>query len=94
MKKESEKKIETKLKEAMERIGGKCYKMWAYNNMGIPDRLCCFPGGIAVFVETKTTGDKPRKIQKLVHSQLKEIGFEVRIVDTSDKIKKLIEDYA
>jgi hypothetical protein len=90
---ESEKLLEKKLREKVKKIGGWCVKLVAVHMSGIPDRLCLFPGGILVFVELKGTGKKPTKVQLAVHRKLTKLGFEVQVIDSSEKIKKLISKY-
>lgn len=87
---ESEKKLEKKLVSEVKRIGGWCIKMLTNHITGLPDRLCLFPDGIVVFVEVKTAGEKPKRIQTLVHSRLTRMGFEVLVIDSSDQIKEFI----
>ena len=86
----SEKLIERKLVEAAKNKGGLCIKMLSDYFTGLPDRLCLFPGRKAIFVELKTTGEKPRKIQVLVHNRLRALGFRVEVIDTLDDIKEFI----
>ena len=38
-------------------------------------------GGYVGFAEIKTTGKKPTKIQLYIHDKLKDLGFEVFIID-------------
>lgn len=38
-------------------------------------------GGYVGFAEIKTTGKKPTKIQLYIHDKMKELGFEVFIID-------------
>lgn len=90
---ESEKKLERDLVNRIKKIGGMCIKLTSQHMSGLPDRLCLFPNGTAVFVEMKTTGQKPRKIQQLVHSRIRSLSFKVVIIDSSEKIKKLILDH-
>lgn len=89
---DSEKLIERKLVEAVKNKGGLCIKMLSDYFTGLPDRLCLFPGKKVIFVELKTTGQKPRKIQTFVHNKLKAMGFQVSIVDTVEGINSLIEN--
>lgn len=88
----SEKLVERKLVEAVKANGGMCIKMLCDQLIGLPDRLCLFPGHKAVFVELKTTGKKPRRIQELMHNKLRALGFRVDVIDTPEGITKLIED--
>lgn len=91
IKKTSEKVIERKLVEAVKEKGGMCIKLLSDYITGLPDRLCLFPGQKAIFVELKTTGEKPRKIQIFIHNRLKALGFRVEVIDTLEGITKLIE---
>ena len=52
--------------------------------------MCLFPGGIIIFVELKTTGEKPRKIQLAVHKKLRELGFRVEVIDTIEDVENLV----
>lgn len=88
---DSEKVIERKLVEAVKLKGGMCIKLLANQFTGLPDRMCLFPNRIIVFVELKTTGQKPRKIQLLVHNKLRALGFRVEVIDTTGGITKFIE---
>ena len=51
------------------------------------------PGGSVVFVELKTTGEKPRKIQLKRHGELRELGFRVEVIDTISGVDKFLEEY-
>ena len=89
---ESEKIIERKLVELTALNGGLCIKLLSFHLLGLPDRLCIFPKGKAVFIETKTTNQKPRQIQLYIHDKIRKLGFRVEVVDTVDKIAEIIED--
>lgn len=89
--KESEKVIERKLVELIKAQGGLCIKLLCDQFMGLPDRMCLLPGRKIVFVEVKTTGQKPRKIQVYVHNQLKALGFRVEVIDSIEGVNRLIE---
>lgn len=86
----SEKLIERKLVEAVKSKNGLCIKMLSDYFTGLPDRLCLFPSKKVVFVELKTTGKKPRKIQLHVHNILKSMGFRVEVIDTIEGINDFI----
>lgn len=88
---ESEKLIERKLVELCKLNNGLCIKLLSNFFIGLPDRMCLFPGGKIIFVELKTTGQKPRKSQILVHNQLQKLGFKVFVVDTTKQIIELID---
>lgn len=91
---ESEKTLERSLKNSVEgKLKGWCLKLLSAHITGLPDRLCLLPGGRILFVELKTTGKKPRKIQIFVHNKLRALGFRVEVVDTSEQIERLIREY-
>lgn len=89
---ESEKVIERKLVEAVKANGGMCIKLLCDNLLGLPDRMCLFPGHKIVFVELKTTGQKPRRIQVFMHNKLRNLGFKVEVIDTVEGVNEFIED--
>lgn len=87
---DSEKLVERRLRQAVADCHGLCLKLLSDYFTGLPDRLCLFPGKKAVFVELKTTGEKPRKIQLRVHSKLRALGFRVEIIDTVQGVNDFI----
>lgn len=89
---ESEKLIEKKLTQEVKNVGGMSIKLIPLHIAGLPDRLLLFPGAKVIFVETKTTGDKPRLIQIKVMDKIKALGFDVRVIDSTAGILKLIND--
>lgn len=89
---ESEKIIERKLVELIKLHNGLCIKLLCDQFIGLPDRLCLLPNGKLVFVELKTTGKKPRRIQTVVHNKLRKLGFRVEVIDTTAKVIELIEN--
>jgi len=86
---ESEKVLERKLFNLVRSKGGWAVKLEANITAGLPDRLVLMPGGQVFFVELKTTGQKPRKIQKAIHKKLQKLGFAVYIVDSTETLKAL-----
>ncbi|MBQ3138071.1 MAG: VRR-NUC domain-containing protein [Ruminococcus sp.] len=85
-----EKNIEISLRDAVKAKGGLCWKFVSPGTVGVPDRIILMPKGQIVFVETKATGEKPRKIQLKRHRQLKALGFHVYVLDDKEKITELI----
>ncbi len=83
---ESEKLLERKLSNLVKKAGGLSIKIPALHFAGIPDRLILMPLGKAYFVELKTTKQKPRPIQLIVHNQLRKLGFRVDVLDNSTDI--------
>ncbi len=89
---ESEKVLERKLCKRVKELGGHAYKFVSPNQRGVPDRLCVLPHGITVFVELKTTGKKPTKLQVLCMDELKALGQECVVVDSSVSLTLLLRD--
>lgn len=89
---ESEKVVERKLVELTNLNGGMCIKLLSFHLLGLPDRLCIFPKSKIIFIETKTTKQKPRQIQLFTHDKIRKLGFRVEVVDTVEKVVEVIED--
>lgn len=85
-----EKDIERILVKGMRDRGGIAIKL-SGGLAGMPDRLLLFPGGHAVFIETKAPGKKPRLLQKIRHEWLRSIGFPVFVVDSKEEARVLLE---
>ena len=93
--KESEKDLEKKLNRAIDKtLKGWSLKLLCRFVNGLPDRLCLLPGGCVVFAQVKTTGEKPTKLQLITHRKLRKLGFDVRVIDNSKDIEKLVKYYA
>lgn len=91
---ESEKTLERLLKKCVEKeLKGYCLKLLSVHITGLPDRICLIPGGKVFFAEIKTTKQKPRKIQLVIHRKLRDLGFRVEVIETSEQIKNIIRDY-
>ena len=89
---DSEKVVEHKLVELVKINGGMCIKLLCDQLIGLPDRMCLFPGHKIVFVELKTTGQKPKRIQTYMHNKLRTLGFRVEVIDTVESIVNFIDD--
>lgn len=90
----SEKVIERKLVELVKLNGGMCIKLLCDQLIGLPDRMCLFPGHKIVFVELKTTGRKPKRIQAYMHNKLRALGFRVEVIDTVESVINFVDDIA
>lgn len=88
---DNEKSIERKLVESVKTKKGMCIKLLCDQLIGLPDRMCLFPNGKIVFVELKTTGKKPRRIQVYIHNKLRALGFRVEVIDTIEGIINFME---
>lgn len=89
---DSEKLVERKLVELVKINNGMCIKLLCDQLIGLPDRLCLFPNHKMAFVETKTTGQKPRRIQAYMHKKLRALGFRVEVIDSVEDVINFIED--
>jgi len=90
---EQEKKLEAKLRDDVKALGGWSIKLLSTFVKGLPDRLCLFPGGRVAFAEMKGTGKKPTAAQNLIHRKLRNLGFEVVVLDSSTGIDEFLERF-
>ena len=86
--KDSEKYLERKLVEAVEGIGGMCIKIHNPYYRGLPDRLVVLPDGGTCWVELKSKGKKPTKLQELAHAELRKRDQEVFVIDSAEKLNE------
>ena len=89
---DSEKRIERKLVELVKANGGMCIKLLCDQLNGLPDRMCLLPNGKIAFVELKTTGQKPKRIQVYMHNKLRNLGFKVKVIDTIEGVNNFIKN--
>lgn len=87
----SEKAIERYLVELAKQNGLLCLKYSNPNMVGYPDRLLVLPGGGVVWVELKSKGRKPTKIQQIRMSELTGMGHLVKVIDNKADIDELIK---
>ena len=90
--KTSEKYIERYLVHCVQSLGGICLKYSNMNQTGYPDRICLFPGGITVWVELKSTGCRPSRLQNIRFAEMKAIGHHVYVCDSCEAVDKLLFD--
>lgn len=91
-KKDSEKTLERALVEKIRQRGSICLKLQGNMYAGMPDRLILLPGGKAIFVELKSEGIKPRKLQLIRHKELRALGFKVFVIDTHEKLTQFLNE--
>ena len=85
-----ERDIEKHLVNRVASLGGKAYKFSSPSNRSVPDRLCILPDGWIKFVECKATNCKPTPLQAKVIKYLRDLGHEVFVVDSKEKVDILI----
>ena len=92
----SEKVFERTMSKYVESKGGMAVKLLSQFINGLPDRMYLLPGGTAIFVEFKSTGRKPRPIQRVILDRIAALDFNVRVVSNPDEyndLKELIDFY-
>ena len=87
----AERKIEEYLRDTVKATGGRAYKFTSPGNDGVPDRLVLLPGGRVVFVELKAPGRKPTALQELQINRIRQLGFDVRVIDNKADVDKLVK---
>ena len=87
-----EKQIENKLKTAVKKNGGIALKLVCPSFAGMPDRLILLPDGHIGFAELKASGKKPRPLQLSRHRLLRELGYQVYIIDDPEQIGGMIDE--
>lgn len=87
----SEKVIERYLVEQARRAGMLCLKYANPAMAGYPDRLLVLPSGRTAWVELKSRGRKPSKLQLLRHGELAGLGHMVSVIDNKADVDNLIE---
>lgn len=88
--KESEKALEARLVKEVSKRGGMAVKLTSQFHRGMPDRLVLLPHHTIAFVEMKSTGEKPSKLQEAAISQLIGFRFTVRVVDSTESLDALL----
>lgn len=88
----TEKEIEKYLVGCIKEIGGRAYKWVSPGNDGVPDRIVVMPEGKVVFVELKKPGGKPTLLQSSQHRRLRELGCDVRVIDSYIGVEALQEE--
>lgn len=85
-----ESNIEKYLKNEVEKMGGWCIKFWPMYLAGFPDRIVLFQGAVCQFVELKSEGKNPTKLQMKMIERLKSLGFRVEVIDSKIKVDKYL----
>ena len=88
-----ERDIEKALVKRIKALGGLCEKFVSPNKRGVPDRVILLPLRRVIFVEVKSCGKVPTKLQLRDHARRRELGFEVVVIDSIDAINMFIGEY-
>lgn len=86
----SEKVTEAYLVRRIKDLGGVCLKYSNPGVVGYPDRVAVLPGGVTVWVEVKSRGKRPNKVQQLRHEQLRRLGHNVAVVESKQQVDFLL----
>jgi Holliday junction resolvase len=89
--KESEKTLEARLVREIEARGGMALKYTSQFHRGIPDRIILTPAGKVHFVELKSTGKKPTKLQIHAMNKLLYLGFDVCVIDRTEHLDRFLD---
>ena len=87
----SEKEIEKYLCKRMKEIGLPCIKYSNANETGYPDRLIVLPASQCMWVELKSKGRKPSKVQQIRIAELKKQKHVVLVIDNKPLVDELTE---
>ena len=87
----SEKSIERYLVSRVKEAGGVCLKYANANMTGYPDRVILLPHGKTAWVELKSAGKKPTKLQAIRIQAMRDLGREVHVIDNREMVDKLIK---
>ena len=77
-----ERDIEKALIRKVKQLGGMAEKFTSPAKRSVPDRVVSLPGGRVIWVELKAPGKLPTENQKRDHARRRELGMDVRIIDT------------
>lgn len=88
-----EKEVESRLRtQVKNKLGGLALKFVSPGLNGVPDRIVLLPGARIIFVETKAPAKKLRKLQEYVCGLIAALGFDVRRIDTKEKVDNFIQE--
>ena len=90
MKQESEKTLEARLVREIEARGGMALKYTSQYHRGIPDRIILMSYGRTYFVELKSTGKKPTKLQQHAIERITALGYFAAVADSTESLERLL----
>jgi hypothetical protein len=91
----TEKKIQAAAIRYADKVGVPSIRMvFRYGvRAGWPDVLFLIPGGAPLFIEFKSPGKKPTKLQLFRIRKLKELGYNVHVCDGANEAREKIAHY-
>lgn len=87
-----ERVIESRLRQEAKKRGGMALKFVSPGMNGVPDRIVLLPGGKMAFVELKAPGKVPRVLQEKRIRQLRQLGFLVYVLDSTERIGGILDE--
>lgn len=90
----SEKSIERYLVARAKKLGLPCLKYSNPSVAGYPDRLLVLPDGQVVWVELKSKGRRPTKLQLMRHTELFGLRHSVKVIDNRADVDALMDTVA
>jgi len=84
--------IEAYLVKRIRSIGGECEKFNSMSRRSVPDRIISLTGGRIIFIELKRQGKQPTEMQQRDHQRRREMGFDVRVIDSKESVDVLIKE--
>ncbi|MBP5162939.1 MAG: VRR-NUC domain-containing protein [Spirochaetales bacterium] len=86
-----ERDIERQFRDMVKAYGGLALKLVCPGFDGMPDRLILMPEGRVSFAEIKRPGAVPRPLQEARHRMLRNLGFQVFVIDSLEKAKEVTD---
>lgn len=87
----NEKAVENYLIKKIKDKGEMTMKILSTHINGLPDRICTKSDGKVIWVEVKAPNEKPRRLQRYRHNQLREHGQIVEVVSTTSEVDDMIQ---
>lgn len=84
-----EKHIEARCRKIAKTRGHIFWKLVVPGYPGVPDRLLMSTGGRVMFIEFKAPGKKPTPLQMAWHAKLRDLGFEVHVIDNVSDFERI-----
>lgn len=87
-----ENRVEQRLIDGVEALGGITFKFVSPGRAGVPDRAVILPGGNVHFVELKAMGGKPSRIQLRRISQLRKLDVTALVLTGIDEVERYLDN--